>query len=107
MNNSEHLNEYQLKAIKIGLKEEELYDHDWHDKNTALRTLDVLKNRVDELSLIEAMNLIRGLNANQIKALEPGISRNQIDDHHDWNDPETLSSYIELYCFLPQWQSSF
>lgn len=103
------LNSYQIYAVILGLKKDELINHDWEDKNIALRTIIYLKQSSGKnQSLSEKMDEIRGLNQYQIEAVSFGLTKEQIADH-DWSkDKKTAIAsiiYLTKYFFSNSYES--
>ena len=74
--------------------------HSWDDKCIrnvcqGSATLDYLRKRPDAISVSEAMDQIRGLNAYQIFAMSFGLKRNQLQGHN-WDNEHGTGFQAEI-----------
>ncbi len=100
LNNFRGLNVYKIQAIELGLTPDQLKGHSWDDKYIrnvcqGSATLDYLLKRPDAISVSEAMDQIRGLNAYQIFAMSFGLKRNQLQGHN-WDNEHGTGFQAEI-----------
>ncbi|MCD6034458.1 MAG: hypothetical protein K0R63_199 [Rickettsiales bacterium] len=79
------LNQYQIRAVKLGLTRAELEGHNWEEVGGGVTTIYFLEKRLKGVSVQEAMEQIRGLSQYQIMAVKLGLTRAELEGHN-WEE---------------------